>query len=145
MKEEHFTIGKMASAAEVSIETIRYYEREGLIPEPPRRSSGYRQYTPATIDRIRFIKQAKDLGFTLAEIKELLSLSIGPKTTCANVRSIAKAKIADIDAKITALKYIRLALAKLADQCQGGGPVSDCPILEALRKPKKRKTKEETL
>ncbi|MBI4224474.1 MAG: heavy metal-responsive transcriptional regulator [Deltaproteobacteria bacterium] len=132
MKEEHFTIGKVASVAGVGIETIRFYEREGLIPEPPRRDSGYRQYPPATIDRVRFIKRAKDLGFTLAEIKELLNLSVGPRTTCADVKRKAQGKIEEVDAKIAELKRIRMALNLLTDQCRGKGPVSECPILENL-------------
>ncbi len=132
MKEEIFTIGKVARLTAVGIETIRFYEREGLIPEPPRRESGYRQYPPATIDRVRFIKRAKDLGFTLAEIKELLSLSVGPKTTCADVKRKADEKIKEVDAKISDLKRIRKALNRLTDQCRGKGPVSECPILENL-------------
>lgn len=133
MKEEIFTIGKVARLTEVGIETIRFYEREGLIPEPPRRDSGYRQYPPATIDRVHFIKRAKDLGFTLGEIKELLDLSVGPKTTCADVKRKAAEKIKEVDAKIAGLKRIRKALNRLTDQCRGKGPVSECPILENLK------------
>ncbi|MBI4237542.1 MAG: heavy metal-responsive transcriptional regulator [Deltaproteobacteria bacterium] len=132
MKEEIFTIGKVARLTAVGIETIRFYEREGLIPEPPRRESGYRQYPPATIDRVRFIKRAKDLGFTLAEIKELLDLSVGPQATCADVKRKANEKIKEVDAKIADLKRIRQALNRLTDQCRGKGPVSECPILENL-------------
>ena len=132
MKEQHFTIGKVANVTGVGIETIRFYEREGLIPEPPRRDSGYRQYPPATIDRVRFIKRAKDLGFTLAEIKELLNLSVGQGTTCADVKRKAMEKIKEVDAKIADLKRIKQALNQLTDQCRGKGPVSECPILENL-------------
>ncbi|MBI4280591.1 MerR family DNA-binding protein [Candidatus Uhrbacteria bacterium] len=132
MKEERCTIGKVARASGVGIETIRFYEREGLIPEPPRLDSGYRQYPPTTIDRVRFIKRAKDLGFTLAEIKELLSLSVGPKTTCADVKRKAQEKIKEVDTKIADLKRIRQALNRLTDQCRGKGPASECPILENL-------------
>lgn len=132
MKEEHFTIGKVAGFTGVGIETIRFYEREGLIPEPPRRDSGYRQYPLTTINRVRFIKRAKDLGFTLAEIKELLSLSVGPKTTCAFVKQKALEKMKEVDAKLSDLKRIRKALNRLTDQCRGKGPVSECPILENL-------------
>lgn len=132
MKETPFTIGKVASVSGVGIETIRFYEREGLIPEPPRRESGYRQYSPAIIDRVRFIKRAKDLGFTLAEIKELLGLSVGPKTTCVDVKQKALEKMKEMDAKISDLKKIRKALKLLTGQCRGKGPVSECPILENL-------------
>lgn len=133
MKEESFTIGKVARLTGVGIETVRFYEREGLIPEPPRRDSGYRQYSPTTIDRIHFIKRAKDIGFTLAEIRELLSLSVGPKTTCTDVKRKAAEKIEEVDAKIAALKRIKQALNRLTDQCRGKGPVSECPILENLK------------
>ena len=114
MKEEIFTIGKVARLTAVGIETIRFYEREGLIPEPPRRESGYRQYPPATIDRVHFIKRAKDLGFTLAEIKELLDLSVGPKTTCADVKRTAMEKMKEVDTKISDLKppCFRIVVAK---------------------------------
>ena len=132
MKDEHFTIGKVARLTEVGTETLRFYEREGLIPEPPRRDSGYRQYPPATIDRVHFIKRAKDLGFTLAEIKELLGLSIGPKTTCADVKRKAVKKMKEVEAKIAELKRIEQALMKLSSQCKGEGPVSECPILDNL-------------
>lgn len=132
MENKNFTIGKVAKQTGVSIETIRFYEREGLIPEPPRRDSGYRQYTFPIIDRVRFIKRAKDLGFRLMEIKELLSLSIGPKTTCTDVKRKALEKMKEVDVKITDLRKIRNALKLLTDQCQGKGPVSECPILENL-------------
>lgn len=145
VKDKQFTIGRLAHETGVGVETIRFYEREGLIEAPRRRDSGYREYTDSAVVRILFIRQAKELGFSLAEIKELLSIRISPKKTCANVKAITRTKIADIDAKITALKRIRNALARLAVQCQGGGPVSECPILEALRKPKKRKNREEKL
>lgn len=138
MKEEIFTIGKVARLTEVGIETLRFYEREGLIPEPPRRDSGYRQYPPAIIDRVRFIKRAKDLGFTLAEIKELLNLSVGPKTTCADVKRKAAEKIKEVDAKIADLKRMKQALNQLTDQCRGKGPVSECPILENLKSERRK-------
>lgn len=135
--EKAFTIGRLAGEAGIGVETIRFYEKEGLIEAPARLRSGYRHYSRSVVERVLFIRQAKELGFSLAEIKELLSIRVSPKKTCTDVRAIARTKIADVDVKIAALKRIRNALAKLADQCQGGGPVSDCPILEALRKPKK--------
>lgn len=133
MKENSFTIGKAARMSGVGVETIRFYEREGLIPEPPRRDSGYRQYPPAIIDRVRFIKRAKDLGFTLAEIRELLNLRVGSKTTCADVKQKALEKMKEVDAKIADLKKIGEALNRLTDQCRGKGPASECPILENLK------------
>lgn len=132
MKEKSFTIGKVARVTGVGIETIRFYEREGLIPVPPRRNSGYRQYPPATIDRVHFIKKAKGLGFTLAEIKGLLSLRVGSKTTCADVRRKAVQKIKEVDAKITDLKRIKQALNRLTNQCRGKAQTGECPILENL-------------
>lgn len=139
MKETTLTIGKVARISGVGIETIRFYEREGLIPEPPRRESGYRQYPPATIDRIHFVKRAKDLGFTLAEIRELLNLSVGRGTTCADVRRKAVEKISEVDAKISDLRRIRKALHRLTGQCRGKGPVSECPIVENLESEGKSK------
>ncbi len=119
------TIGKVARLAGVGVETIRFYERQGLIEEPPRRASGYRQYPEETVARIRFIKRAKELGFSLKEIKELFKLRIDPETTCEDIRRQANAKINDIKEKIAALE-------KLTAACSGRGPVSECPILEAL-------------
>lgn len=129
---ESLTIGKVARRAGVGVETVRFYEREGLIEEPPRRESGYRQYPKETISRLRFIKRAKELGFTLKEIKELLALRIAPETTCEDIRRRAEAKIGDIEAKIRTLKRMKEALMKLTVACSGRRPVSECPILEAI-------------
>src|SRR5262249_22126230 len=126
------TIGKVARGAGLAIDTVRYYEREGLLEKPTRTASGYRHYTPAAVARLRFIRQAKELGFTLGEIKELLSLRVTPGKTCGDVKLRAEQKIADIDARVARLKSIRAALAKLAVACAGRGPTSACPILEAL-------------
>lgn len=139
MTDKPFTIGTVARLSGVSVETIRFYERDGLIPDPPRRDSGYRQYPPATIERVRFVKRAKELGFTLAEIKELLDLSIGRGTTCADVKRKAVEKITEVDAKISDLKRIRKALHRLTEQCRGKGPISKCPILENLASEKRTK------
>lgn len=132
------TIGEVAERAEVGIETVRFYEREGLIDEPPRGRSGYRQFPESVISRLLFIKQAKELGFTLNEIKELLSLRLDPETTCADVKQRAKAKIADIDDKMRSLRRMKKVLAELTESCSGRGPVDECPILEALD-PQERK------
>lgn len=128
------TIGQVAKKAQVNVETVRYYERRGLIPKPPRRASGYRQYSEETIKRIRFIKHAKDLGFSLREILELLSLRVDAKTTCADIKNKTEAKILDIDAKISNLQRMRKALKKLNKECRGKGSVNECPILEVLEK-----------
>lgn len=129
---ERLTIGKVARLAGVGVETIRYYEREGLIEEPPRRASGYRQYTGEAVARLRFIRRAKELGFSLREIKELLELRLAPDTTCADIRRKARAKIADIDERIATLERMKKALAKLTASCRGRGPASKCPILDAM-------------
>jgi MerR family mercuric resistance operon transcriptional regulator len=126
------TIGKVARRSGVGVETVRFYERNGLIPEPMRTDSGYRQYPEEIVSRILFIRRAKELGFTLKEIKELLSLRFQPDARCADVRARAKAKIADIEEKIRTLESMKAALARLTISCRSDGPVSECPILDAL-------------
>ncbi len=126
------TIGQLAKQAQVNVETIRYYERRGLLPEPPRRWSGYREYSQADVAHIRSIKRAKELGFSLSEISELLSLRVDPDTTCDDVQQRTEIKIADIEAKIQTLERMKKALKKLVASCRGRGPTSECPILEAL-------------
>lgn len=126
-------IGELASQAGVHVQTIRYYERRDLLPEPERRPSGYRQYGPETLDRLQFIKRAQQLGFTLTEIRELLALRLDPRTPAAAVKARAEAKIQDIDRKLHDLERIKHALAHLAGHCHGGrGPIGDCPLLDAL-------------
>jgi MerR family mercuric resistance operon transcriptional regulator len=126
------TVGQLARQAGVHIETVRYYERRGLIPEPPRRASGYRQYTREDVHRLQFIKRAQELGFSLKDIAELLSLRVDPETTCGDVKARAAAKLADIDDKIRSLRAMKTALTRLAAACTGEGPTSACPILEFL-------------
>ena len=128
----HFTTGQVAKHANVNIETIRYYERRGLIPEPPRRESGYRQYPHDTVDRIRFIKRAQELGFALKEIQELLSLRLDPSTPAIEIRNKTEAKVRDIEEKIETLQKMKQALLHLIHQCDGHGTVNDCPIIAAL-------------
>jgi len=126
------TIGQLAKKTEVNVETIRFYERRGLMPKPLRRESGYRQYSDDDIARVRFIRRAKELGFSLKEILELLSLRVDPDTTCGDIKRRAETKIADIDQKIRTLQGMKKALAKLVALCRGRGPTSECPILEIL-------------
>jgi MerR family mercuric resistance operon transcriptional regulator len=126
------TIGKVARLAGVGVETVRFYERQGLIDEPPRRLSGYRQYPPETVSRVRFIRHAKELGFSLKEIKELQELRIDPDATCHDVRQRTRAKIQQIEEKIRSLQRIQQALQKLEAACDGAGSVSTCPVLNAL-------------
>lgn len=126
------TTGQLASKAKVNVQTVRYYERRGLIPDPPRRESGYRKYPQDTAARIEFIKRAQVLGFSLAEISELLSMRAGSDATCGDVKKRAEAKVADIEEKIRDLDRIKSALMELIAACQGRGPTSECPILDAL-------------
>ena len=129
---EPLTIGQVARQAGIGVETVRFYERQGLLEEPARKQSGYRQYPKDVVARLRFIKRAKELGFSLKEIKELLTLHVDPDTTCAEVKRRAEVKIADVEQKIDALQQIKKALVKLTAVCRGSGPTSECPILEAL-------------
>lgn len=125
---------EVAKAAGVNLQTIRFYEREGLLPAPKRTLSGYRQYSDEAVRIIRFIKRAQELGFTLREAKELLKLrSAGPRRAGA-ARLAAESKLEDIDEKIRDLNAMRAALSSLVETCAcAGGPVS-CPILEAIEK-----------
>jgi len=131
---KNLTIGKLAKRAEVNVETVRYYERRGLIPKPSLPGSGYRQYPQDVVARIQFIKRAKELGFSLKEISELLSLRVDPNTTCGDVKRLAEIKIADIEERIRTLESIKKALAKLVTMCSGQGPTGECPIIEVLDK-----------
>ncbi len=128
------TIGQVARKTGLGIETIRFYERKGLVQEPQRKDSGYRQYQQQDVDRLLFIQQAKTLGFTLSEIHELLSLKVSPHTSSREIKKIAQSKLADIEARIKLLKRMQRTLKKLVEQCPGHGPADHCPILEALGK-----------
>lgn len=127
-----FTIGRIAAAAGVGVETVRFYEREGLLVKPERSNGGYRQYRADDVRRIQFIQRAKDLGFSLKEIGELLELRLDPGTSCADVKSKAEAKLASIDEKLKALQRMRRTLTALAATCSGQGSTDACPILESL-------------
>ncbi len=126
------TTSKLAQAAGVNAETLRYYERRGLLPEPPRRESGYRMYPVDSVDRLVFIKRAQELGFTLDEIQQLLDLRFDADATAADVRNQAQVKIEQIESKLVALQQMHDSLLHLIEQCHGDGPTSDCPILDAL-------------
>jgi len=126
------TIGQVARQAGVGVETIRFYEREGLLEEPTRRPSGYRQYPEQVIKRIHFIQRAKRLGFSLKEIAELLMLRVDAQTSCEEVKARTEAKIAEIERKLLELQRMRQALLEVAALCTGDGPASACPMLDAL-------------
>lgn len=125
------SIGKLAAQAGVGIDTVRFYERRQLLPKPARTPSGYRKYDFDSVARIRFIRRAKDLGFTLDEVETLLGLhdNGGAK---AEVKALTTRKLEQIDAKIDHLHRMRSALENLNDQCSGTGDVSGCPIIDSL-------------
>lgn len=127
---ESMGIGTLAKRAGVGIDTVRYYERSGLLAPSQRLASGYRRYTPLELARLRFIRRAQALGFTLSEVRELLALSA--KRDVARVKRSAEAKLQDVDRKILALQRIRDGLATLVAACPGHGRAADCPILQAL-------------
>ncbi|WP_029889903.1 MerR family transcriptional regulator [Polycyclovorans algicola] len=126
------TIGAIAKQAGVGIDTIRYYERSGLLPKPQRRASGYRDYSAGTVKQLRFIRRAKDLGFTLEEIGELMSLSVQRDDGVKGVKAAAETRLAVVETKIKALQRIRLGLKKLIAACPGDGRLDQCPIIAAL-------------
>jgi MerR family transcriptional regulator, copper efflux regulator len=132
METKPLTIGRLARAAGINLETVRYYERRGLVPRPPRSRSGYRLFPADTARRLRFIKHAQELGFSLKEIRGLLALRISPRSSCVEIRKRAEAKIRDIEGKIKSLESMRTSLRKLTKSCSGCGPISECPILESL-------------
>ncbi len=126
------TIGQPAKAGGVNLQTVRYYERQGLLAPAARIESGYRIFAADTPQRIRFIKRAQELGFTLNEIRELLSLRVASGSTCSDVRKGAQVKLTDIDLKMRHLEAMRASLARLVKSCRGTGPTQECPILECL-------------
>jgi Zn(II)-responsive transcriptional regulator len=130
---DYMTRGELARSGQVNPETIRYYERSGLLPLPERSEAGYRLFAPASAQRIRFIKRAQAVGFSLDEIRTLLDLKFGAEATCGDVRGMVDAKISDIDQKIAALQAMRDELTVLFDDCPGGDvPTEECPILESF-------------
>ena len=127
------TRGELAKHGRVNRETIRFYERSGLLPLPARSNSGYRLFAPAAVQRIRFIKRAQAVGFSLEEIHVLLDLKFAPEATCGDVREMVDDKISDIDQKIAVLQAMRDELSALFVECPGGDrPTDECPILESF-------------
>lgn len=132
MSDKALRSGEVAAAAGVNIETLRYYERRGILDEPPRRASGYREYPPEAVQIVRFVKRAQELGFTLEVIQELLALRDSETRTCGDVRELAELKIGEINEKLRQLRAMKRALAKLVSSCEDGASARECPILEAL-------------
>ena len=129
------TIGKAADLAGVGVETIRFYERKGMIAQPLRpRGGGYRQYSAAIVQRIRFIRQAQELGFSLREIHELLSLRADPKSECGEVQRRANEKLVEVQGKITQLRDIEAALKKVIAACPARGGLDGCSIITAMER-----------
>lgn len=128
------SIGQVANASEVNVQTLRYYERVGLVPPPKRSRAGYRLYTEETVRMVSFVKRAQELGFTLKEIKELLKFRTAGLQKREAVRAAAEAKVQDIDARIQDLTAIRAALSSLLRTCSCQGEKPACPILEALER-----------
>ncbi len=126
------TVSSVAKQAKVNIETLRYYERRKVLPKPSRTESNYRLYSEDTVQKLRLIKRAQDLGFSLEEIKVLLSLKASPRDRCDRVYRQAKDKVNDIDGKIKTLQRMRKALSKLMSECTSRETVTECPILDAL-------------
>jgi len=126
------TTGELARQCGVNLETIHFYERQGLLPKPPRTGSGYRMFPSESARRVRFIKSGQELGFTLREIGELLALRFDPETSCGDVRRRAEEKLADVEQRIGALCRIKFVLTRLAAACPGRGAAGDCPILGSL-------------
>lgn len=127
--------GELARQAGVNPETLRYYEREGLLPEPARSEAGYRLYGEEDVKRVRFIKQAQELGFSLKEIRELLALKLDASRSAREVKDLTQQKIRAIEEKIAGLQAMKTALTELAEACSGHGSVDHCPILNSIDNP----------
>ena len=126
------TSGQLAKKSDVGVETLRFYEREGLLARPARTASGYRQYSAEAVERVRFIRRAQLLGFQLKDIKELLALRDDPDADSGEVREKAVAKLADIDQRIKDLEAMKTELTRLVAACDGSGPAAECPIITAI-------------
>lgn len=131
MVPEFVTIGELGKLTETKIETIRYYERIGLLPPPARTSGNYRLYSDDQVGRLSFVRRARDLGFTIDEVRELLSLSDQKDRSCEAVDAIARQHLADVDRKIADLTALRRELDSIIGQC-GCGSIAECRIIEAL-------------
>jgi MerR family mercuric resistance operon transcriptional regulator len=130
-KTQKLTISRLARLGGVNLETVRYYERRGLLPKPPRTQAGYRQFSPEAAQRLRFIKRAQELGFSLDEIRELLALRVEPRQNRADIRARMHSKIADIEQKMKTLAAMKIVLCGLVERCEHC--LSDeCPILASL-------------
>ena len=135
VKADLLKIGDVARRAELSIDAVRFYEREGLLGRVRRSSAGQRQYDDDTVRRLAFVRRATALGFSLAEVKSLLTLRVSSRMPCERVRERALTKLADIDRRIAELQEMRDALARLASGCESGAALGSCPFLDELGRP----------
>ena len=126
------TMGALAEAAGVGRETVRFYERKGLLPEPPRTRHGHRRYPAQSVGLLKFIRRAQAMGFTLVEIGELLALRVDEGAACAQVEARAREKLLDVAEKVTELRQMESALRRLVQACEAREPTSDCPILQSF-------------
>ena len=131
MAAEQLTIGNLAKATDTKVETIRYYERIGLLPAPARTRGNYRSYSPEQLDRLSFIRRARGLGFSLPQVRALLSLSDQRRRSCEAVDTIARKHLTEVDRKIAGLADLRRELNSIISQC-GHGTIAECRIIEAL-------------
>ena len=136
-------IGRLAELSRVSIDTVRYYERAGLLPEPARRASGYREYSHSDVERLRFVRRSKQLGFSLNEIADLLSLTDDRHSDMKGVKTKAEERLEQVEIKITELQRVKRGLKKLITACPGHGELDRCPIVAALngKEPEARKSR----
>lgn len=129
----HLKVGEVADACDVTTDAVRFYEEEGLLSEPPRfKSSGYRAYPPETVEQVRFIQNAQDLGFTLGEVGELLELRATDEASCGEVREVAEQKAREVRRRIDELQRVLEGLESLAELCPGDVPSDRCPFLNVL-------------
>jgi Hg(II)-responsive transcriptional regulator len=133
--QQRFTIGELARVAGVGVETVRFYERRGLIERPARPAGGFRAYPRATVSRLAFVREAQELGFTLREVRDLLALKENPGTDCAAIRGRAAAKLGQIEARMAHCARVRATLLDLLARCPGRGELGKCSIVNALSSP----------
>ncbi len=131
---KRLSIGQVAKHGNVTVETVRFYEKQGLVKPVGRTEAGYRLFAEDTVRRIRFIQSAKEVGFTLNDIRDLLALRTAPGIGCGEIKAKAMVKIGDIERKLDELVRMRSALSALAVQCDGRSPISECPILDAFER-----------
>jgi MerR family transcriptional regulator, copper efflux regulator len=133
--ERPITIGTLAKQVGLSVETLRFYEREGLLDKAARNESGYRAYEPDASQRLQFIRRAQNLGFTLAEIRELIALQTNPSSDCRDACAAATAKLAAVEAKLSDLERMRAELTRLINSCSAPVPIMECAIIECFTQP----------